>query len=112
MKLGTRTNNGASLKLCKPKALPAFMQGPIVELCGLTSKLPGQGHARELFDAVCLEADLSGQMLFLHVDPEDGTDKARLARFYASRGFEPIQAEPLLMLRPFAAMRVIQGKAA
>jgi hypothetical protein len=108
---GLRTDGYASCKLGLPKALPKHMQGPIVELSALHTRKDkrGQLHATALMRIVCDEADAKGKFLFLHCEPAEDSpvDKAKLADFYISFGFEPIQAEPLLMLRPFTGARGI-----
>lgn len=107
MKLGPRSNEHASLKLVKPRALPAHMHGDIIELVGLrTSPAHRQkGWATELMLDVCLEADMAQRFLFLCVEPDGGMGLKELAQFYVRHGFMPIQAEPLLMIRPHVAVR-------
>lgn len=108
LKLGTRRVAGSVLTLRKATALPAHMRGPIVELSNLRTERArrGQGRADELMQRTTVEADLAGAMLFLVVDPgDDETDRDRLIAFYARNGFVPIQAEPLLMIRPHVGMR-------
>lgn len=102
--IGPRANAYASCKLAIPTALPAEMRGPVVELRSLKTRKDkrGMGFAKALMTAVCTEADERRRFLFLRVEPEDGTDTEALANFYIRNGFQPIQAEPLLMLRPFA----------
>lgn len=101
MPVGLRNFGPASLKIGVPSALPHKMREKVRELSSFTTEAEHRGHgfARDLMAQVCFEADLSGTWLFLHVDPEDDTDRTRLANFYLSCGFEPIQAEPLLMIR-------------
>lgn len=108
---GRRMDGYASCKLGIPKALPAHMQGPIVELSKLYTRPDkrGQRWATGLMRIVCDEADAKRRFLFLNCEPDDGPSKDDLAVFYASFGFEPIQAEPLLMLRPFAGARGFNG---
>ena len=105
MKYGPRTNDGASLKLAIPTALPLEMRGRVVEVRSLRT-MPdkrGQGHASDLMLGVCVEADLSKTFLFLAVEPdEDGPlDTKALCQFYMRFGFLPIQSDPPLMTRPY-----------
>lgn len=101
--IGTRSNAYASCKLGPPKALPDDIRG-VVELRSLVTRRDkrGKGFAGALLAEVCEEADKARRFLLLHVKPEDDTDLDRLAAFYAHNGFFPIQAEPIVMLRPFA----------
>lgn len=107
MKLGPRSNDQASLRLVKPRALPAHMHGDIVELTGLRTSPAHrqQGHATDLMLDVCLEADMAQRFLFLCVEPDGGMEINDLAKFYVRHGFMPIQADPLLMIRPHVAVR-------
>jgi GNAT superfamily N-acetyltransferase len=102
--IGPRSNAYASLKLAIPTALPKDMRGPIVELRSLVTRKDkrGKGFASALVAAVCEEADKARRFLFLHVKPDGPMDTEALGNFYIKHGFQPIQAEPLLMLRPFA----------
>lgn len=110
MKYGERRFGGARLRLTVPSALPAHMRAKIAELRGLHTA-PGQrrqGHANQLMLNVALEADLGKFFLFLAVEPaegDDGMDKQALMEFYNRHGFVPIQAEPLLMVRPCVSQR-------
>ena len=103
--IGPRSNAYASCKLAIPTALPAEMRGPVVELRSLKTRRDkrGKGFAAALLAEVCEEADRARRFLFLHCEPEDGIELEQLANFYIKHGFQPIQAEPvILMLRPFA----------
>jgi GNAT superfamily N-acetyltransferase len=101
--IGTRTHGHASLKLAVPTALPDDLRGPVVELRSLHTRKDkrGQGEATALMADVCNEADKARRFLFLHVKPDGPMGTEALANFYIRNGFHPIQAEPLLMLRPF-----------
>lgn len=107
MNLGPRTNDHASLKLVKPRALPPHMQGDVVELTGLRTAPAhrGQGYAGDLLRDVCLEADMAQRFLFLCVNPGGGLTLKDLTQFYMRHGFMPIQANPILMIRPPVAVR-------
>jgi N-acetylglutamate synthase-like GNAT family acetyltransferase len=105
MRYGPRTNDGASLKLAVPTALPLKMRGKVVEVRGLRT-MPdkrGQGHASDLMLSVCVEADIARTFLFLAVEPDDDgpLDAKALCQFYMKFGFLPIQSDPPLMTRPF-----------
>jgi hypothetical protein len=100
--IGKRTYATTSLRLVRPQALPKHMQGDVVELIGLETPEADQGkrQASNLMLSVCCEADLNSKFLLLAVEG----DKQRLARFYNGFGFVPIQAEPLLMVRPYLGL--------
>jgi len=102
---GLRTFEMASLRLCKPRALPPEMQGDVVELHSLSTPVDYRrmGHASQLMLSVCCEADLARKFLFLCVEP-NGVEKQVLLDFYLNFGFVPIQADPLLMVRPFVGV--------
>jgi len=105
MRYGERSNGYASLRLAVPRGLPREMRGPVVELRDLKTNPPSarrQGHARDLMEKVTAEADRDRFFLFLHVDPTGDMNAQDLLIFYGRLGFVPIQAEPLLMVRPFA----------
>lgn len=104
MKLGVRKQGHASLKVNVAKALPQHMRADIRELTQVRTEpeYRGRGEARDLMLAVCLDADVDEKFLLVHVEPADDSpmDKEALANFYVSLGFQPIQSEPLLMVRP------------
>ena len=101
---GTRKLGHATCKLCVPKALPADMRTDVVELINLKTKpnKRGQGCAKALLASVCNEADQAKRFLLLQVRASGPMGLQDLANLYIRNGFQPIQAEPLLMLRPFA----------
>lgn len=107
MKYGARSHEGATLTLAVPTALPKHMRGPIVELRALHTKPDqrGNGYAAFLMLQTTIEADMAGYFLFLAVEPE-GVDRQRLISLYGRNGFIPIQAEPLLMIRPPIGVRM------
>ncbi len=105
MKLGARTYNHASLKLSVPTFLPQHMRGKVVEVRDLHTdeEHRGNGQATQLLLNTMLDADLNNRFLMLHVKPGEGCpiDQQRLAQWYLSLGFVPIQSEPeVLMVRP------------
>lgn len=108
MKLGKRVFGAASCKLGRTVQVPAHMRDGIVELSGLfcPAEQRREGFATSLVDMICNEADDDGKVLLLHVAPyaPGGMSKEQLAAWYAGRfGFQPIQAEPLLMARMVGA---------
>lgn len=107
MKYGERRHGGARLTLARPRSLPEHMRGPIVELRGFRTEVAkrGRGDAAALMLATTVEADMAARMLFLCVEPEPSTDRARLVNFYVRSGFVPVQSDPLLMVRPHVGMR-------
>ena len=106
LKYGERKHGGARLTLARPRALPEHMRGPIVEVRGLRTAVAarGRGDAGALMLETTVEADVAGVVLFLCVEPEEGVERDRLLAFYVRNGFLPIQAEPLLMVRPHVGM--------
>lgn len=103
MRYGERVNGAARLILAVPTALPRHMRGPIVEIREFQTDrgARGLGHATNLMLQTTMEADLGKYFLFLCVEPEDDADKQRLLTFYERHGFLAIQAEPILMIRPW-----------
>jgi predicted GNAT family N-acyltransferase len=104
MILGTRKLGPASLRLCRPSALPDTMQMDVVELVGLATEASERrkGHATSLMLQTCCEADIARKFMMLCVDADD---KQKLMEFYNGFGFVPIQAEPLIMVRPYVGAR-------
>ena len=108
MKLGKRAFGAASCKLGRTVQVPESMRDDIVELSALfcPAAQRREGFATALVGEVCNEADDAGKVLLLHVAPyaAGGLDKEQLTQWYADRfGFQPIQAEPLLMARMVGA---------
>lgn len=99
---GIRKNDHASLEVCVPTALPQHMRAKIREVKSFHTdpEHRGKGFGKDLLTRLIISADLSDTWLMLHVEPDDEADKPRLANLYASFGFKPFQAEPLLMIRP------------
>lgn len=104
MKPGLRTSGHASIKVNVAKALPQHMRANVFEVSHVRTEpeYRGQGHATNLMMKACLDADLAGKFLMVHVQPDSDSpmDLNRLAGFYGKFGFAPIQADPLLMVRP------------
>lgn len=106
---GIRTNDHASLKVRVPTALPMHMRGKVREIVSLETEAEhrGKGYAKDLLARICISADLSDTWLMLVAEPgDDGTDKQRLLNLYSRAGFAPIQADPILMVRPSVHARV------
>ena len=101
---GTRTHGHASLKVGVAKALPQAMRRQVMEVSAVRTEpeYRNRGDAGALMFATCTDADLAGKFLLVHVEPapDSPLDQQRLAEFYARFGFAPIQADPLLMVRP------------
>jgi ribosomal protein S18 acetylase RimI-like enzyme len=104
MKPGVRTFAQSSLKVSISKALPKSMRGRVYEITKVRTEpeYRGRGLASDLMLDTCLDADLAGKFLLVQVDPDDDSpvDRQGLAEFYSKFGFAPIQADPLLMVRP------------
>lgn len=103
MKPGTLTHGHASLQVNVAKALPQAMRSRVYEISHVRTEpeYRGMGYATDLMLKACLDADLSGKFLMVHVEPDSDSpmDKQGLAEFYSKHGFRPIQADPLLMVR-------------
>jgi len=101
---GIRHYGHASLKVGVAKALPVAMRRQVLEVSSVRTEpeYRGRGDASALVFATCTDADLAGKFLLVHVepDPDSPLDQQALAEFYARYGFTPIQADPLLMVRP------------
>lgn len=105
MKPGLREHGPASLKVRVAKALPQKMRANVFEITSVRTEpeYRGRGHARSLMLDTCLEADLAGKFLLVHVepDPDSPIDEIKLSDFYAGLGFRPLQSSPVkLMIRP------------
>lgn len=116
MKTGRRKQGHAEVVVRPATGLPSTMQADVYELVKLHTDpaYRGRGEARSLLLSICMDADLTGKFLLVHVDPGDDTTTLKeLAEFYSSMGFLPIQAEPLLMVRPHvrAGIAIAAGKA-
>lgn len=99
MPVGPRAYAAASARIAVPVALPHHLRAKVRELVAVRSDNPGHGDADNLLTVICSEADRTTTALMLTVEPQGDTDKGRLARWYQSHGFTPIQAKPLLMSR-------------
>jgi predicted GNAT family N-acyltransferase len=99
MPCGPRRHGGASARIAVPKALPRDMRSKVRELVAVKSINRGQGEAEQLLFNIMREADRTRTALFLHVEPEGDTEKARLVSLYWRHGFFAIQDAPLLMSR-------------
>lgn len=108
MRYGKRQYGGASLEVGVASALPVHMRKGIVMISKVFTE-PAQrrqGHAQILLSSVAREADAARKLLLLKVGDghEDAATKQHLLSWYERNGFTPIQADPLLMVRPHAAM--------
>jgi GNAT superfamily N-acetyltransferase len=98
---GSRRHKSASLRLSVPQCLPDEMHEGVREITSLEATEQRQGHATELLQSVCREADHKRKVLF--VQPAAyavGMDDAALVAFYERHGFGKLQDEPVLMSRP------------
>jgi predicted GNAT family acetyltransferase len=110
MKPGIRQHGPATLKLSHNKTIPAHMRGGVMEVSHVTTPETHrrQGYASMLMQKVCAEADKAGIVLLLHVKPYGDSitmSRDELADWYSRYGFDPIQAEPMLMARPAGAQQ-------
>jgi ribosomal protein S18 acetylase RimI-like enzyme len=99
---GNRQRGATSLMLSVPESLPEHMRRHIREVSKIETKAShrNKGLASLLLDQVCDEADSSGVMLMLTVEPyEQGRTKQELVDWYERFGFEKLQDEPYLMAR-------------
>lgn len=111
MRYGVRTKGHASLKVGVAKALPQHMRGSILEVSHVRTEpeYRNQGEAKMLMLDVCLDADVDEKFLLVLVEPDSDSpmDLEALTNWYASIGFAPIQAEPLLMVRPHLRAAIV-----
>lgn len=109
MRYGTRRYGGATLEVGVAKALPVHMRKGIVMISKVFTDpaFRRQGHAQTLLGEITVEADIARKMLLLKVGDghEDAATKQQLLNWYERNGFMPIQAEPLLMVRPHVGMK-------
>lgn len=113
MMLGTRKHGHASLKLAHPTALPDAMRDGVVELRSLRTDpaYRGLGEASMLLAKTTVEADIAKRFMMLWVKPDDDgpMDTEALAKFYTDHGFITIQADPVLMVRPYVGAGIYGG---
>jgi GNAT superfamily N-acetyltransferase len=103
MKTGKRTHGAASCTLRYSMLIDPANRGKVRELVGMRVEAGhrGKGQASALLKQVCEEADAAGVALLVTVKPfgKSKMDKKALAVWYARNGFEPIQYDPLVMVR-------------
>lgn len=108
MRYGKRQYGGATLEVGVATALPLHMRKGIAMISKVFTDpaCRRQGHAQKLLTIVAAEADLHRKLLLLKVGDgdADAATKQNLLSWYEKNGFAAIQAEPLLMVRPHAAM--------
>ena len=101
---GVRHHGHASCKVGVAKALPLHMRKQVMEVSSIRTEpeYRGRGDATMLMFKTCTDADAAGKFLLLHVEPDADSPLGRdeLADFYRRFGFNPIQDDPLLMVRP------------
>ncbi len=95
MKPGKRQLGPCTLKLTYSQIVPATLRGGLLEVSQLKTAEEHQrkGYATRLLDEVCAEADKDRKVLVIT------PDNAHLTLFYGRFGFEPIQADPVIMAR-------------
>jgi len=95
MKLGTIQLGNASLHIGYPQIVPGNLRGFAREITEfhVPEEFRGKGEGSELLKEVCEQADQYDIMLILIADTQ------KLALYYGRFGFEPIQQEPILMVR-------------
>lgn len=102
MKTGPRHNEHASLLVRYCQAIDGANRGKVRELVNVRTEAGhrGKGHASELLKTVIEEARSSGVALLVTVKPygKSKMDMNALKDWYARMGFEPIQAEPCVMV--------------
>jgi N-acetylglutamate synthase-like GNAT family acetyltransferase len=102
MPVGPRGYHSARLTIAVPMGLPDHMRGGVRELMSL--EVPAedrrQGLATTLMERTAVEADGAQVVLFIHVQPFEGSVTVdELEAFYAKFGFVVIQERPRLMAR-------------
>lgn len=106
---GPRQLGAASLELSICQAVPPAMRPLVREITSLYVP-PGhrhRGEAKALLEQVGKEADERKMVLLLIAKPfgdEGYVDLPALERLYASVGFNRIQDDPVLMVRPCTAV--------
>jgi predicted N-acetyltransferase YhbS len=95
MKPGKRQLGPCTLKLTYSQVAPANLRGGLFEVSGLHTAEEHQkkGYATRLLDEVCEEADEAKKVLVIM------PDEPWQMPYYGRFGFEPIQAEPVIMAR-------------
>tara|TARA_R110000823_G_C15937072_1_gene500045 strand:- start:2719 stop:3093 length:375 start_codon:yes stop_codon:yes gene_type:complete len=101
---GQRTSGPASLKVRVSLALPKHLRDKTREITKVHTPAAeqGNGHATELLQQVCDEADAAGLTLVLWPRPygdDIALSQAQLQAWYARFGFRVIQPAPVLMAR-------------
>lgn len=100
MDTGLRSYKAATCDVRVPLGLPEECHAGIRELVSMQSTKQGKGYASVLLHNLCYEADMHAIGLLVLVRPfADGLGIPDLVNFYARRGFELLQLEPVLMLR-------------
>lgn len=100
MDLGPRSYKAASCSVMVPFGLPEECHGHIRELSSLRCTKQRKGYAGVLLHNICFEADMHANSLLVMVRQEsEGLSLTDLVNFYAKRGFELLQLDPILMLR-------------
>jgi len=87
---GTRSNEHASLKLSIPFSLPDTMRDKVLEVTSLSTdpEFRMRGHATDLMDKVCWEADKAKIALMLEPrDYDEGGPSARALQAWYFRRF-------------------------
>lgn len=111
MRVGVWSHGAASCRV-EPAKLPDGLRSRVMGVSHVyvDPAERGRGDASGLLRMVCAAADEAGMALMVHVahyGDEPGMSRTQLAEWYARRGFDPIQAGPLVMVRlPGAAPRV------
>jgi GNAT superfamily N-acetyltransferase len=110
MKPGTRQHGPATLKLSFNTSVPAHLRGGLLEVSHVFTPADerNKGYASLLLQKVCAEADAAGKVLMVMPKPYDDApmDRNTLVEWYRTYGFEPIQAQPIIMARKPGAVAV------
>lgn len=100
--LGKRIYGPASLFLCIPASLPHTMHDHVREVVGVyvEPQRRQRGIATELMQGLCREADATGMILMLIVEPGPDTrmTNEQLRVWYAGFGFVIAQLTPAVMM--------------
>ena len=104
MKPGTIQLGPASLRLGYSGLIPGHLRGKLREISSLIvdQAARGKGAASALMASVIEQADQSGVVLMVVVEPfEDGPlDESDLRDWYSRLGFIEVQVMPCVMARP------------
>jgi hypothetical protein len=97
---GERKFKRASCNVVIPQSVPPHLRDQVREIVSMHSEDKGKGHATELLEGICTEADVNAMTLMLMVRAYgDGMSELSLCQWYGKHGFFIAGSEPCIMLR-------------